>query len=132
MRKILAAACIALAAVTLIQVSFADAQPPAARPVAARRAVARETVDVATYVGCLRARDGGRRLLLTEVAGPDVPRTRTWRTLYLTSRPARLEVVGANGVSLHRHVDQTVQITGSRHGDVVRVHTIRVIGATCR
>jgi hypothetical protein len=132
MRKFLAVACIAVAGLTATPAASADARPPAARRPAARRAVAQETIDLATYVGCLRVRDGGRRLVLTEAAGPDVPRARSWRTLYITSRPARLEVIGANGVSLHRYVDHTVQLTGSRHGDTVRVHTVRAIGATCR
>jgi hypothetical protein len=83
----------------------------------------------AGYVGCLRGDYGSFEL--TEVGGPDVPETRTWRTLY-TTKVRELEVIPSGGVDLQPHVGTTVRITGERDGTTVRARSVAFVGSTCK
>jgi hypothetical protein len=86
----------------------------------------------AGYVGCLRGDYGSFHL--TEVGGPDVPETRTWRTLYMT-KVRELEVIPSGGrvdLDLQPHVGTTVRITGEREGNTLRARSVTFVGSTCK
>ena len=82
-----------------------------------------------TYVGCLREDDG--RFVLTEIGGPDVPKSRNWKTMFVTKKAGKLEVTSSGTLRLSRHVDQTVQITGKRNEKAFAARSLKVVGSTC-
>jgi hypothetical protein len=84
-----------------------------------------------TYVGCLRAEDDGRKFVLTEVGGPNAPRSRNWKTMFVTKKSGKLDVTPAGNLRLRPHVDQTVQLTGKRTEKTFAARSIKVVGATC-
>lgn len=81
------------------------------------------------YIGCLRGEYGSFQL--TEVGGPDVPETRNWRTLYLTTMRV-LQVTPSGRIDLQPHVGTTVRINGERDGDTLHARSVTFIGATCK
>jgi hypothetical protein len=83
----------------------------------------------AGYVGCLRGDYGSFEL--TEVGGPDVPDTRNWRTLYMTT-VRELDVVPSGRVDLQAHVGTTVRITGDRNGNTLHARSVQFVGSTCK
>jgi hypothetical protein len=83
----------------------------------------------ATYIGCLRAQDDGT-FVLTEVGGMDVPETRNWRSLFMTTERT-LDVVGKSD-ELRPHAGQTVRITGMRDGRSLDARSVVMVGATCK
>jgi hypothetical protein len=84
-----------------------------------------------TYVGCLRSEEDGRKLVLTEVGGRDVPQSRNWKTMFVTKRAAKLEVRPAGTLALRQHVGQTVQVSGRRVDDRLAARSVKVVGTTC-
>ena len=84
-----------------------------------------------TYVGCLRSEDDGRKLVLTEVGGADVPQSRNWKTMFVTKKRAKLEVRPATTLALRQHVGQTVQVSGRRVDDRLAARSVKVVGSTC-
>ena len=84
-----------------------------------------------TYVGCLRSEDDGRRLVLTEVGGANVPQSRNWKTMFVTKKSGKLEVRPAGTLALRQHVGQTVQVSGRRVDDRLAARSIKVVGSTC-
>jgi hypothetical protein len=88
-------------------------------------------VPDATYVGCLRSEDDGRKLVLTEVGGRDVPQSRNWKTMFVTKKAAKLEVRPASTLALRQHVGQTVQVSGRRVDDRLAARSVKVVGTTC-
>jgi hypothetical protein len=87
-------------------------------------------VEYGSWVGCLRAKDGGRKYILTEVGGPNAPRPRNWKTAFITKKHATFAVV-APDLRLKDKVGHTVQLTGRRDHKTLRPHAVRVVGATC-
>jgi hypothetical protein len=84
-----------------------------------------------TYVGCLRAEDGGKKFILTDIGGPDAPRSRNWKTMFVTKKAGKLEVTPVGSLKLRSHVDQTVRITGKRNDKAFAARTLKVVGSTC-
>jgi hypothetical protein len=84
-----------------------------------------------TYVGCLRSDDEGQSFVLTEIGGPDAPKSRNWKTLFVTKKEGSLDVTSTGTVRLEPHVDQTVRLTGTRVGNDLVARSIRVVGSTC-
>jgi hypothetical protein len=88
-------------------------------------------VAESTYVGCLRSEEDGRKLVLTEVGGRDVPQSRNWKTMFVTKKAAKLEVRPAGTLALRQHVGQTVQVSGRRVDDRLAARSVKVVGTTC-
>jgi hypothetical protein len=105
--------------------SSSTVAPAAGKPAAA----ASQAIPDSTYVGCLREDDG--KFVLTEIGGPDVPKSRNWKTMFVTTKAGKLEVASAGTLRLSPHVDKTVQITGKRSDKMFAARSLKVIGATC-
>ncbi|MGH9313350.1 MAG: hypothetical protein ACRD09_03960 [Vicinamibacterales bacterium] len=141
--RLLAAAALVLCAVMAIVVDAADPQSTptmasASKPSAETSyvstsiaAVAKATTPDSTYVGCLRAEDDGKKFVLTEVGGPDAPRSRNWKTMFVTKKSGKLEVTPVGTLKLRSHVDQTVQVTGKRSEKAFSARSVKVVGSTC-
>ncbi|MGH9200486.1 MAG: hypothetical protein ACRD2A_04530 [Vicinamibacterales bacterium] len=112
MRHVLTAACIAV----LWAAGTSAAESTQGKP--------------STYLGCLRAQDNGT-FMLTEVGGPDVPESRSWRSLYMTKTRV-LELDAASGLSMREHVGHTMRVTGHRDGKTLRAESMTFVGATCK
>lgn len=84
-----------------------------------------------TYVGCLRVEDDGRKFVLTEVGGKDAPKSRSWKTAFITKKSGKLDVTPAGTMKLGQHVGKTVQITGKRIDNDFTARSLKVIGSTC-
>jgi hypothetical protein len=82
-----------------------------------------------TYVGCLREDDA--KFVLTEIGGPDAPKSRNWKTGFITKKAGKLEVMSAGTLRLSPYVNQTVQITGKRTDNALAARSLKVVGATC-
>ena len=87
--------------------------------------------DTVTYVGCLRADDDGDRYMLTEISGPNAPRSRSWKTGFITKRSVDMEVSGPRG-KMKENNGRLVRITGRRDGNELFAKSITFAGATCR
>jgi len=83
-----------------------------------------------SYIGCLRAGDNGT-FALTEVGGPDVPESRSWRSLFMTTERV-LDVEPTRDIDLSRHQGQTVRMTGRLEGRTLHVGSVTFVGATCK
>jgi hypothetical protein len=99
--------------------------PLAPRPAGA----ASKAIPDSTYVGCLREDDG--KFVLTEIGGPDAPKSRNWKTMFVTKKAGKLEVTSASSLRLSRYINQTVQVTGKRNEKMFAARSLKVIGATC-
>jgi hypothetical protein len=86
-------------------------------------------VPDSTFLGCLREDDG--KFVLTEIGGPDAPKSRNWKTMFVTKKGGKLEVRSVGTLRLSPHVDKTVQVTGKRSDKVFAARSLKVIGATC-
>jgi hypothetical protein len=102
----------------------------AARAVTVTPAVAREDATLVTVTGCLDA-DGGH-YRLKHVEGDNAPRTRSWKTGFLTRRSAPLDVTGGWNVNLPAHVNQQVALTGTLADKDLQVQSIRRLATSCR
>lgn len=141
--RLLSAAALVLCAVMAIVVDAADPQSTptmasASTPSAEASyvstsiaAVAKATTPDSTYVGCLRAEDDGKKFVLTEVGGPDAPRSRNWKTMFVTKKSGKLEVTPVGTLKLRSHVGQTVQVTGKRSEKAFSARSVKVVGSTC-
>ncbi len=87
--------------------------------------------ETVSYVGCLRSADRGQQFTLTRVAGRDVPRARSWKTAFITTRTADIEVIGVRGVKLDQYVGHTVRITGRRTGHRVHAESVNSMTNSC-
>lgn len=116
-------------AVSAWALSSTSTGPKDRKPAAASQRASKSS-DTATYVGCLRTENDGKKYVLTEVGGPDAPKSRSWKTAFVTKKASKLEVV-APGLRLRDQVGQTVQVTGRRSEKVIRAEKIRVVGSTC-
>jgi hypothetical protein len=82
-----------------------------------------------TITGCLEADDEAFRL--KDTTGADAPKSRSWRTGFLTRRSASIAVLAAtDGTSLPAHVGQRVALTGKLVDREMRVRSLRRL-ASC-
>ena len=117
-------------AVVCIVFLFAAAAVGSPAP-AAKSKVFVSKSDMVTYVGCLRTEDHGQRFLLTDITGPNAPRARSWKTVFITTHEVDMTVVPARGIRLREHVGKLVRITGHRDKRNVRANTLSYAGASC-
>ena len=112
----------------LVWVASESVASPAAKATSKESAMKAPTPI--SYVGCLRA-DRGQQFVLTNIASKDVPRARSWKTVFITTHPADLEVIGVRGVKLREYVGHTVRVTGQRNGRRVHAEDVRSVANSC-
>ena len=139
--RLLSAAALVFCAVMAIVVDASDqskAKPAATAstasssssvaPIRPAAAASKPTPD-STYVGCLRQDDG--KYVMTEIGGPDAPKSRNWKTMFVTKKSGKLEVAPVGTLRLSPYVNQTVQVTGKRNEKTFAARSLKVIGSTC-
>jgi hypothetical protein len=84
----------------------------------------RETVPTATLTGCLERADDEFRL--NDTTGTKAPKARSWKSAFLTKRPASVTVVpDSTALQLSRHVGYRVTVTGPLQDREMRIKTLR-------
>jgi hypothetical protein len=100
------------------------ATAPAAAP-AEKAAGARS--QMVTITGCLERDDESFRL--KDTAGADAPRSRSWKTGFLTKRRATIDVADAtNRLKLQNHIGQRVSVTGTLIDRDMQVRSLQRVG----
>jgi hypothetical protein len=100
-----------------------DTASPAAKAAAA-------TSPVVTVTGCL-ARDD-ERFQLKDATGADAPKSRSWKTGFLTKRTATIAITGVpNDPALSGHVGQRVSVTGVLVEHEMLVQSLKRVGDAC-
>ena len=86
---------------------------------------------IATIVGCLTFDDGEYRL--KDATGTDAPKSRSWKSGFLTKRSARIDVVDSNqSLGLAGHVGQRVEIAGTLLEREMQARSLRQLAASCK
>jgi hypothetical protein len=101
-------------------VSLAEAPVPAAPA----------EVGLVTITGCLERNDGASRL--KDATGAEAPKSRSWRTGFLTRRSATIDLEAAGGVTLAPHVGQRLALTGTLEEHEMRVRSVQPVAASCK
>ena len=105
--------------------------PSAAAPAAARasapKAVA-ATAPIVTLTGCLERDDESFRLKDTD--GADAPKSRSWKTGFLTKRKAAIEVADPAN-RLQSHIGERVSVTGVLVDREMQVQSLKRVASTC-
>ncbi len=120
-------------------------EPPetaATRPVETAAAVTPANVTIAqaervepvsvpvTITGCLE-RDG-EAFWLKDTSGADAPKSRSWRTGFLTRRSTRVELVDAGlTLKLSAHVGERVAATGTLADREMHARSVRRVAGAC-
>jgi hypothetical protein len=85
-----------------------------------------------TITGCLEISVDQDEFRLTETDGVDAPRSRSWRTGFLTKRAAPVALVEPpDRLALQTHVGRRVAATGLLTSHDLRVSALRVVGPAC-
>ena len=75
-----------------------------------------EPIGSVTMTGCLES--DGINYRLTDLEGNQVPKTRSWKTAFITKRSKPVDVVGApSSLGLKDHVGHKVSVRGVRNGE---------------
>ena len=83
-----------------------------------------------TVAGCLEQDEDAFRL--TDTAGPQAPKERSWKTAYLTRRNTDLGVRdAAKKLKLKSHVGHRVSLTGTVVDREMRAASVRHLAASC-
>jgi hypothetical protein len=142
--RLLSAAALVTLAVMAIVVDAADQSTPkrvasASTPAMDIAATSGSTdaktstkpVPDSTYVGCLRAEDDGKKFVLTEIGGTNAPKSRNWKTAFITKKSGKLDVKPVGSLKLAPHVNKTVQMTGKRIDNDFTARSMKIVGSTC-
>ena len=87
-------------------------------------------VTSVTIRGCLELDD--QTFWLKDTAGVAAPASRTWRSGFLTKRPARIEVVDAGkALKLPNYVGQRVAATGTLVNHEMQARSLHRVTASC-
>ena len=125
----------------------AAAPAPAAEPTAAPAPEAREeaavdsavlvtpaaTVDApaTTIAGCLTLDDGEYRL--KDATGIAAPKSRNWKSGFLTRRAATIEIVDPNAsLGLPTHVGQRVEVVGTLVEREMHARSVQQLSGSCK
>jgi hypothetical protein len=85
---------------------------------------------IVTITGCLERSDNQFRL--NDTSGMDAPKSRSWKSGFLTRRAAPVTVVpDSNDMQLSKHVGQRVTVTGPLNDRVMLVKTLRRLSTPC-
>jgi hypothetical protein len=80
--------------------------------------------EVVTLTGCLERSD--KQLRLSDTSGTKAPRSRSWKSGFLTKRSASVIVLPAsNRMDLSKHLGHRVTVTGPLIDREMRVRTLR-------
>ena len=125
-----AACAMCLMALTAAQPAATDKTAPPAKPKVAAKAAA----PASTLTGCLQT--DGARYVLTDLTDRPAPKTRTWKTAFITKRSKRveIEIVGASAsVKLKDQVGHKVAIVGTEDGEahMMTARSIKLVSRTC-
>lgn len=83
-----------------------------------------------SVTGCLERDDAAYRL--TETTGKQAPKSRSWKTGFITRRNSDLSVVDASRkLKLKDHVGHRVTMTGSVRDGEMRANSMRHLAASC-
>jgi hypothetical protein len=91
------------------------------------------TIDVptATITGCLTFDAGEYRL--KDATGTDAPKSRNWKSGFLTRRSATIDIVDANqSLGLAAHVGQRVEIAGTLVEREMQARSLQRLAESCR
>jgi len=104
--------------------------PPAfARPESAAPTLEPSVAPV-TITGCLEQADEGFRLKNTE--GPDVQKSRSWKSGFLKRTSPRIDIVDAGRRwNLPGHVGQRVSVTGTLVDREMRIQSLSRVSSSC-
>jgi hypothetical protein len=84
----------------------------------------------ATITGCLERDDKAFRL--TDTAGAQAPKARSWKSGFLKKGPAPIEVVDSeNKLNLPNQVGRRVSISGTRVDREMQARSLRRVGGSC-
>lgn len=83
-----------------------------------------------TVTGCLERDDNAYRL--TETGGKAAPKSRSWKSAFVTKRNSDLDVVDASRkLKLRDHVGHRVAVTGHVKDGEMRAQSMRPVAASC-
>jgi len=124
-----AAVLIATPHTATAQSANSTAKPAAAKP-AATPAAAKTAVPSSSLTGCLQT--DGDHYKLTDLPEGQAPKSRNWKTAYVTKSTKDVEVTGASSLKLKDHIGHKVTITGTRDGDThVKATGVKMVAKTC-
>ncbi len=87
-------------------------------------------IRLVTITGCLENDKAAFRLKDTD--GAEIPKSRSWKSGFLTKRPASLTVVDSTDkISLQGHVGRRVALTGTVTEREMQVRSLRPVASSC-
>ena len=105
--------------------------PPAVDPAVLVTPAATIDAPTATIAGCLAFDDGEYRL--KEATGIDAPKSRNWKSGFLTRRTATIEIVDSNqSLGLPTHVGQRVEIAGTLVEREMKARSVKQLAGSCK
>jgi hypothetical protein len=106
-------------------------EPPALDATVLVTPAATIEAPVATIAGCLTFDDGEYRL--KDATGTDAPKSRSWKSGFLTKRSASIEIVDSNqSLGLPAHVGQRVEIAGTLVEREMQARSLLQLAASCK
>ena len=88
------------------------------------------TSTLVTITGCLERGDSTFRL--KDTTGADAPKSRSWKSGFLKSGSASIQVVDAGDrLNLSNHVGQRVSLTGTLVDREMKARSLQSISASC-
>jgi len=107
------------------------AEPPAVDPAVLVTPAATIDAPTATMAGCLTFDDGEYRL--KDATGTDAPKSRSWKSGFMASRPATIDIVDSNqSLALAAHVGQRVEIGGTLVARQMQARSLHRLAETCK
>lgn len=106
------------------------AAPAADYAAATSKAAAAPKPGAVTLTGCLAQHDA--TFQLKDVAGADVPHSRSWKSGFLKARPAPIDIVDAGRrLRLQDHLGERVALTGDLDDRELHARSLRRVAAAC-
>jgi hypothetical protein len=85
---------------------------------------------VVTLTGCLARSD--KEFRLKDASGLNAPKSRSWKSGFLTKRSAQISIVPASGeLPLSKHVGERVTVSGTLIDRELKVRTLRRVSSSC-
>ncbi len=110
----------------------ADAEPSGTAPALAPPSTEIAGLAPVTITGCLEVNANEDRFRLTDAAGQNTPKARSWRTGFLKKRSASVNLVGvSDGPALEKQVGKRVAATGVLTSSDLKVSSVRVVSPSC-
>ena len=122
-------------AVKPVAVSSSSATVPAKRTAGgkaknASAATSAQASEVVTITGCLEEKNDAFRL--KDTSGVDAPKSRSWKTGFITKHSSSVTVVDAsNRMKLASHVGERVSLTGTLADREMQARTLQRVAESC-